>query len=102
MKILQFTNFYPPPFAGTERYVTDLTANLVKRGHKVHIVYIPIIYTKERAAMKFEPLEGTTLAFIPDRLSFFKLYWEIKKFNPDVIHTHYLKTGLRAAIIAAY
>lgn len=101
MKILHFTNFYPPPFAGTERYVTDLVANLVKRGHEVHIVYVPIIYTKERALTKFEPPKGATLTFIPDRFSFFKLYQEIKKFNPDVIHTHYLKTGLRAAIIGS-
>jgi len=101
MKILHFTNFYPPPLAGTERYVTDLAANQVKLGHTVHIVYIPIIYNKERASMKFEPMNGTTLTFIPDRFSFFKLYREIKKFNPDIIHTHYLKTGLRAAIIGS-
>ncbi len=101
MKILQFTNFYPPPLAGTERYVTDLTENLAKRGHQVRVVYTQIAYRKERAAMKFEPINGATLTYIPDRFTFFKVYQEIKKFKPDIIHTHYLKTGFRAAIIGS-
>ena len=101
MRILHFTNFYPPPLAGTERYVTDLATNQAKLGHQVHIVYVPIVYTKERASVKFEPPKGVTFTFIPDRFSFLKVYEEIKKFNPDVIHTHYLRTGLRAVIIGS-
>lgn len=101
MKILQLTNFYPPPFAGTERYIVDLAEHLLKRGHEVHLVYIPMIYDRKNAALKFEPPKGATLSYIPDRFSFFKLYREIKKSNPDVIHAYYLKTGILAGIIGS-
>ena len=38
MRILMLAQFYPPTIGGEERFVADLSTDLVKRGHDVAVV----------------------------------------------------------------
>lgn len=105
MKILQLTNFYPPPLAGSERYVTQLSENLAKRKNDVHILYVPIagnMLSPSRKIIKKalqSPPKNVELTLITGKTYLFQIYNMIKKIDPDIIHAHNFKMGGIASIM---
>jgi glycosyltransferase involved in cell wall biosynthesis len=90
MKVLQVVPYFSPYLGGQEKYVYNLSKNLVKMGHKVHVITSNFPKTKN-----FEKIDGVTVErhnvlvrFLrnPITPNFFKIKKMIKDF--DVIHVH--------------
>lgn len=82
MKVL-ITNFSLASRGGTELYVRDLAAALLRRGHK------PVVYSPELGAVAREIREATVP--VVDDLA-------AVSFTPDVIHGHHLHETMTALL----
>ena len=105
MKILLMTNFYPPPLAGSERHIMELSKNLANRNYEVYILYVPIaghmIFPNKNRKIDIlqSPPENVKLVVANKKTYFLDMLSTIKKIDPDVIHAHNFKIGGYASII---
>ena len=91
MKILMLTPYFYPHTGGTEKYVKDLSIQLVKNGHDVTVIACNVPRAKK--AKKEEVIDGVKikrlsaidfLYYLPVTLAFNKKMVE----GYDVVHIH--------------
>jgi len=100
MKIAVIVNHFPPKWlAGTEVATYSLAEHLTKRGHEVHIMTshdggLPHFHKeKEFFVHRIAFPRNGTIGII---LFWAKIFLEIKKVRPDVVHAQALNTGVPA------
>ncbi|MFA5098120.1 MAG: glycosyltransferase family 4 protein [Candidatus Margulisiibacteriota bacterium] len=100
MKIAMCVPFFFPHFGGTEKYVKDLSLELVSRGHEVTVITNNV--PKEAGAPSRENMEGLSVIRL-DAMNF--IYLPVSfKFNLsmlkgfDLVHSHCPAFGFTRAI----
>lgn len=100
MKIAMCVPFFFPHFGGTEKYVKDLSLELVSRGHEVTVITNNV--PKEAGAPSQENMEGLNVIRL-DAMNF--IYLPVSfKFNLsmlkgfDLVHSHCPAFGFTRAI----
>jgi glycosyltransferase involved in cell wall biosynthesis len=103
MKILQLAQFFPPVVGGEERHVRNLSAELARRGHDVHVACLDVgkepehdpgvtVHTLPNVGSKIPALYPTAdrpLALpVPDPLAVRALSRVVRQVQPDVVHAH--------------
>ena len=103
MRILQLAQFYPPVVGGEERHVRNLSSELARRGHDVHVACLDVgkdpdddvdvtVHTLPNVGSRIPALYPTAdrpLALpVPDPLAVRALRRIVREVRPDVVHTH--------------
>ena len=103
MKILMLAQFYPPVIGGEERHVRNLSIELAKRGHDVHVACLEVhqppvvdegvtVHVLDNVGVHVPSLYPTAdrpLALpIPDPLASRGLARVVAQVQPDVVHAH--------------
>lgn len=103
MRILQLAQFFPPVVGGEERHVRNLSAELARRGHDVHVACLDVgkdperdpgvtVHTLPNVGAKVPALYPTAdrpLALpVPDPLAVRALSRVVRQVQPDVVHAH--------------
>jgi glycogen(starch) synthase len=110
MKIAQLNvYFYPQMVGGAEWYVYNISRNLAKRGHEIHVFTVDK-YKRKRIGPPEEEMEGITVHRIPlwlDLTYRIKIWKGLKKllsqYDFDVIHTYdygqlHSRTAVKVAV----
>ncbi|MFC1496187.1 glycosyltransferase family 4 protein, partial [Candidatus Margulisiibacteriota bacterium] len=90
MKILQLTPYFYPHTGGTEKYVKDLSTELVKKGHEVTVITNNVPISKKALAeemmngFKVIRLPAIDVAYLPLTMAFNKKMCE----GYDLVHCH--------------
>ncbi len=84
---------------GAERVVVDLADGLVSRGHKVKIAYMtgPELVLPKSEEIEIVSLKMKSSKQIPT--AYLKLRKLIKKFQPDIIHSHMFHANMLTRLI---
>ena len=90
---------------GAQRHVADLSAGLVRRGHRVHLACGgagPLIDEARATGITVHPLRSLVRPIDPlrDAAAFARLVSLIRALRPDVVHGHSSKAGLLARAAA--
>ena len=103
MRILQLAQFYPPVVGGEERHVRNLSAELARRGHDVHVACFDVgrepepdpgvtVHTLPNVGSRVPALYPTAdrpLALpLPDPLVSGALARVVREVAPQVVHAH--------------
>lgn len=103
MRLLQLAQFYPPVVGGEERHVRNLSAELARRGHEVHVACLDVgtspepdpgvtVHPLPNVGVKVPALYPTAdrpLALpAPDPLTGRALARLVAEVRPDVVHAH--------------
>jgi len=91
MKILMLTPYFYPHTGGTEKYVKDLSIQLVKNGHDVTVIACNVPRAKK--AKKEEVIDGVKIIRLSafDFLYYLPVTWAFRKKmveGYDVVHIH--------------
>ncbi len=90
MKILMLTPYFYPHTGGTEKYVKDLSTELVKKGHEVTVITNNVPISKkapkeeEMNGFKVVRLSAIDVAYLPITMSFNKAMCD----GFDLVHCH--------------
>lgn len=91
MKILMLTPYFYPHTGGTEKYVKDLSTELVKKGHEVTVITNNVPISKHAPAeevakegFKVIRLPAVDVAYLPITMAFNKKMCE----GYDIVHCH--------------
>jgi len=90
MKILMLTPFFYPHTGGTEKYVRDLSVELVRSGHEVTIMAANLPFSKRgkkeevKDGIKIIRLPAFEVLYMPIAFGFKKKMVE----NYDIVHVH--------------
>jgi len=105
MRIAFLTMYFPPRWlAGIELATYSLASELVKRGHEVHV------FTSSEKKVYRQEQNGFTVHYLPypSRIPllsllafFFRVYFQVRKVRPDVLHIQSLLWGWMGAVIRA-
>lgn len=100
MKVVQFLPYFPPHTWGLENVAQNIAKNLIKYTDTKVLIITSDVWQKEKWYHKFSH-DGYEIVTVPsfEIVPYFPCYkfWtrgyrkamkELKKFNPDVIHTH--------------
>jgi glycosyltransferase involved in cell wall biosynthesis len=103
VRILQLAQFYPPVVGGEERHVRNLSVELARRGHEVHVACLDVhkepledagvtVHVLDNVGIKVPALYPTAdrpLALpAPDPLAVRGLVRLVRELRPDVVHAH--------------
>jgi glycosyltransferase involved in cell wall biosynthesis len=101
VRILQVSNFYLPVAGGLEVYVDGLAAELVDRGHDVHVatltkeaeptdqrVAVHPVDTLTARVLRYEKADRPFPPPLPDPVARLQLAELVKRIDPDVVHVH--------------
>jgi len=91
MKIIMLTPYFYPHTGGTEKYVKDLSIQLVKNGHDVTVFATNVPRAKK--AKKEEVIDGVKIKRLPafDFLYYLPVAWSFKRKmleGADIVHIH--------------
>ena len=93
MKIVQFT--YSLSSGGAERFVVDLSNELIKQGHEVYLIVFYNKLKSKQDPLFFKPILDTKINYINlDAKEGFRLSLVVKisntimRIKPDVVHAH--------------
>jgi len=93
MKIAMLVPYFFPHFGGTEKYVKDLSVEMISRGHEVTIISNNV--PKEAGAPKEEVMDGIKVKRL-DPVSF---QFNLKMLDGfDIVHTHCPAFGFTRAV----
>lgn len=102
MRIAILVQLFPPKWiGGTEIATFNIAENLAKRGHKINVVT-----SVDSGSVKKEESSGFTIyRILQPRLKFLgviifwlKIFFLLKKINPDIIHVQSIVIGIPALI----
>jgi 1,2-diacylglycerol 3-alpha-glucosyltransferase len=109
VRIAFFTDVLLPPLGGIEQHVLTTSQALARSGNEVRVYYPkPLLRksetsdTKQETSYHLRPVAGIPMPFIWPNFSFsfpLDLYFELKKWKPDVVHFHASGPVTWAAII---
>ncbi len=93
---------------GAQRHVLDVSRELHRRGHDVHIAVGGVFSEMERAATEQVPAIPVvrlrhlvrSINFATDIRAFFEIYRLVRKMRPDIVHCHSSKAGVIGSIAA--
>jgi glycosyltransferase involved in cell wall biosynthesis len=103
VRILQLAQFYPPVVGGEERHVRNLSSELARRGHDVHVACLDVgqepdrdpgvtVHPLANVGIKVPALYPTAdrpLALpVPDPVVTRALSRLLRRVEPDVVHAH--------------
>ncbi|GAB3263428.1 glycosyltransferase family 4 protein [Nocardioides dilutus] len=103
MRVLQLAQFYPPVIGGEERHVRNLSSELARRGHEVHVACLDVgtepehdpgvtVHPLANVGAKMPALYPTAdrpLALpVPDPLVVRALARVVRHVQPDIVHAH--------------
>ena len=102
MKIAIIIYLFPPKWlAGTEIATYNLAKQLAKRGHEIHV-----ITSHDRGLPNFDKENGfyihrlawSKIRIIGVIIFWLKIFFTVRKINPDIVHAQDLSTGIPAYI----
>lgn len=100
MKIAVLVPFFPPKhLAGTEIATYNIAKNLATRGHKVHVITsVDEGLSKERIEDGFyiHRISRQKVRFFGVMLFWLRIFWLLKKINPDIVHAQSIGMGMPA------
>jgi 1,2-diacylglycerol 3-alpha-glucosyltransferase len=96
MKIAIFSDTFPPQTNGVANVAYQSAKNLSNRGHKVIVFTVAKKFFAGPINSRWDKFEVIALPSIPAmaysaerfHIPFSATYYRLKKFNPDIIHTH--------------
>jgi len=101
VRILLVSDFFPPVRGGLETHVDDLAAELVDRGHEVHVatltagatpsspdVEVHVVTTALSAIVRHERADRPFHPPLPDPRARAALAKLVRSLRPDVVHAH--------------
>lgn len=92
MKIAFTCTYSHPSASGVWNYVYNISKELIKKGHEVHVFSSNLIAGTDKTSFHYELFEGIHLHRFPvkikisENVSFWNPYKEILKLKPNVIH----------------
>lgn len=87
---------------GAEKVVTSLSDRLAEQGHKVKIAYLtgPALVLPKNSNIEVFSLNVTgVIGFFK---AYFKLIYLIKKFSPDVVHSHMFHSNILTRLVRIF
>jgi len=100
MKIAVLVPFFPPKhLAGTEIATYNMAKHLATRGHKVHVITsVDEGLSKERIEVGFHihRISRQKVRFFGVMLFWLRIFWLLKKINPDIVHAQSIGMGMPA------
>jgi N-acetyllactosaminide 3-alpha-galactosyltransferase len=113
MKIAMLTPYFYPHTGGTEKYVKDLSIQLVKNGHEVTVIAANVPRAKK--AKKEEIIDGVKVIRLPafDFLYYLPVTWAFRRKmleGFDIVHIHcpphsFVRTvagKIKSAVVATF